>query len=182
MLYPPKWLYWLLGKRVSIINLITFLGFSALVTVLLIVNSTDVFLAWPWYWQIVYTILAFFTFFSVGINLTLELSKIYETSRKNKLIYILLSVQPLILYLIDGTCFWCYFGVWIYTVVVSLFILLFNGRPTQKAIGFGAMVLALLLFSFYFKTMSGIYSIVLLAYLTNVLFSVAVSQYLEYKY
>lgn len=179
---PPKWLFWLLGKKISIINLVLFGLTSLLVTTLLILNSTNVFFALPLLEQIGYVILALFNFFTVGLNLTLELSKIYETSRKNKLIYILANITPLLLFIIVKQDFWCYFGVWAYTVVASLFVLLFKGRPTQKAVGFGALILAMFLFATYFQNLSGLYSLLLMAHIANVLFAVAVSQYLEYKY
>lgn len=178
----PHYLQPFMGKKVSIINLSLYLLFALIATILTIYYGFSSFIVLWWGAQILYTVVAFFTYFSVVSNITVETSKIYEPYKKNKLIYIFANIQPIILLLISRGNWIQYVSLWGYCVICGVIIAFLKGRSLQKAVGFGAVVLALLVFSHCFQSVPLLYAILLATHIINVVFCVAVSQYLDEKF
>ncbi len=151
-------------------------------TALILAENWNEFRVLFWLYQIVYVLIAVFTLFSVGVNITVEVSKIYEPYRRRKWAYIFASIQPLLLMLMAGGIWWNFLFVYAYSSITGFVITFVKGRPLQKSIGFGVVAFALLVFANCFQSMSTLYSILLVVHIINVVFCVSVSQYLDTKF
>jgi hypothetical protein len=173
----PAALHDVFGEEMTVAELLMILTVSTGTTVALFA-FTRVEWSSLAFWKIVLLFLLILDIMAGFIaNLTFSTNRFYRDRPKNRLIFILLHIQPLILSFLLNSHLWVCVIVWVYTVLSALIVNRLQTHPAQKALAGSLVSIGLLVLLLNAAAFSLLLLVSLAFYELKVIYSFAVDQY-----
>jgi hypothetical protein len=140
----PTYLHDVFGEEITAAELWMILTVSTGTTMTLFAFTQDEWSLLP-LWKIVPLFLLIFDIMAGFIaNLTFSTNNFYRDRPKNRLVFIILHIQPLIFsFLMNGYLLAC-FVIWVHTLVSALLVNRMQKYPAQKPLAGGLVAIGLL--------------------------------------
>ncbi len=173
----PGSLHDVFGEEITAAELWMILTVSSGATFALFAFTRDEWSPLP-FWKTTLLFLLIFDIMAGFIaNLTFSTNKFYKERPKNRLIFIILHIQPLIFsFLMNGSFFVC-LAIWLCTLVSALIVNQLQTYPPQKALAGSLVAVGLLVLLLNSPSLPILFLVSLAFYQLKVIYSFAVDQY-----
>lgn len=174
----PKVLHKVFGKESTKIELTLTLGFAILATILLLTKTYSEWESLEIFQIVVIFIMAFDINGGVVANFTFSTSNQYKENAKDRLLFIAIHVQPLIMAFILADYYLPCVLTWGYTTISAFIINKYANHPAQRTIGAVFMAFGILGLILFFYALPKFLLGILIMYLIKVSFGFAVDHYM----
>jgi hypothetical protein len=173
----PASLHDVFGEEITVAELVMILTVSTGTTIVLFTfTRSEWSLLPPWKTALLF-LLIFDIMAGFIANLTFSTNKFYKDRPKNRLVFIILHIQPLIFsFLMDGYFFVC-LAIWLCTLVSALIVNQLLTYPAQKTLAGSLVAVGLLGLMLNAPSLPLLLVVSLAFYQLKVIYSFAVDQY-----
>jgi hypothetical protein len=173
----PAYLHDVFGEEMTIVELWMILTVSTAMTLALFTFTRDEWSLLPVWKTVILFLLIFDIMAGFIANLTFSTNKFYRDRPKNRLIFLLLHIQPLAFsFLINGYLLIC-FVTWVYTLISALVVNRLQKHPAQKTLAGSLIGIGLLVLTLNAPTLPALLLASLVFYQLKLICSFAVDQY-----
>lgn len=173
----PKVLHKIFGKESTVIELTLTLVYAILSTILLLTQTYSEWQSLEIFQIVVILIMAFDINGGIIANFTFSTSNQYKGNARDRLIFIAIHVQPLIMAFILGEYYLPCAVTWGYTVISAFIVNKCAKHPAQRTIGAVFMAFGILGLILFFYALPKFLLGILIMYLIKVSFGFAVDHY-----
>jgi FtsH-binding integral membrane protein len=178
LLKIPKFLHDVFGERISTLELGLITGFGVIASVFLFAGNPEIWQDLALWKIVLLALLALDIFAGCIANFSRSTSQFYATRPRNRLIFIAVHVQPIIMALLLSNHFVFAICVWAYTIITTLVVNALHKNSLQTFVAGFFLSLGLFGFTQLFDVSSFV-GIIFMLFFVKVGYSFAVNHYQE---
>jgi hypothetical protein len=169
----------ILGETQRPIELVFIILFALITTTFSFVFFSDFLRLLPILNQVILLLLTIDITGGVIANLTYGTNHYYSTRKKARLIFIIIHIQPILIFLFTNLPLWIGFILWVYTLFCALVLEQLKNHPSHKVFaGFDLFLGLVILFAFQ-SFITPFVTFLMILFLFKVLYSFSVNHYRE---
>lgn len=177
MVKIPKFFHEILGQKQRKIELFFIFLLTTITTSFLFFYYHDFLKTLPLFNQCILLILTLDISGGVIANLTYGTDCFYCKSKKARMVFIAIHIQPLLIFILAKSPLWIGLILWAYTIFCAFILEVLKEHPSQKVFaGFDFIIGTIILFLFE-NSLSPFVSFLILLFLFKVLYSFSVNHY-----
>lgn len=170
----PAFLQTLLGKRLSLLELVLAVMFSIGMTTMILIFTYSEWSNLEIWRMIILMVITVDHTIGIVANLLSSVNSHYLKNSKARLFFMILHLHPIVLALLYGSYYEISIAVWIYTILSTLLVKTITEHSSQRIISVVLAVSGVILLLLLFHTIPAIFLVILSLHMFKMIFCFAV--------
>lgn len=177
MIRIHRYFHEILGENQKPIELLFILLFAVLSTIFSFIHYYDFLNELPLLNQVILLLLTLDIAGGDIANLTYGTDLFYSKRKKARIIFIIIHIQPILIFLFANQPVWIGLIIWLYTIFCAIILELLKKHPSQKVFAIFTFFIGLFILLLFQSVLTAFVNFLIFLYLFKVLYSFSVNHY-----